>query len=88
MRAVRQALDLFNFNDAASAVYQFTWHEFCDWYLEWIKPELYGTDEERRACAQGTLLTVLEDILKLLHPICPFVTEEIWSACRVSAACL
>ncbi|BCO07911.1 valine--tRNA ligase [Desulfolithobacter dissulfuricans] len=76
---VRRDLDGYNFNEIASAIYQFTWHEFCDWYVEWIKPELYGEDATYQEQARGVLLTVLENILKLLHPIAPFVTEEIWS---------
>ncbi len=75
----RKALDGYNFNDVASILYQFTWHEFCDWYVEWIKSELYGDDETVRDNARGVLLMVLESILKLLHPVAPFVTEEIWS---------
>lgn len=76
---VRAALDSYRFNDAASALYQFVWHEFCDWYLEWIKPDLFSKDEIVRDQARGVLLLVLETILKLIHPITPFVTEEIWS---------
>ena len=76
---VRKAMDGYNFNDIASSIYQFTWHEFCDWYLEWIKADLYGDDEQARQNARGVLLCVLENILKLMHPVCPFVTEEIWS---------
>ncbi len=76
---VRAALDGYHFNEVASTVYQFVWHEFCDWYLEWIKPDLYGEDQKRKQDAQGVLLIVLENILKLMHPISPFVTEEIWS---------
>jgi valyl-tRNA synthetase len=75
---VKQALDSFQFNEAASVLYQFTWRELCDWYLEWIKPGLYGDDPDARATAKAVLLTVLETVLKLLHPITPFVTEEIW----------
>jgi len=75
----RQALDDYNFNDVASIIYQFTWHEFCDWYLEWIKQDLYGNDDKAREDACGVLLAVLENLLKLLHPLAPFVTEEIWS---------
>ena len=75
---VIKALDEYRFNDAASVVYQFIWHEFCDWYLEWIKPDLYGSDDEAKKIAQAVLFTVLESILKLLHPISPFITEEIW----------
>ncbi|MCX5854392.1 MAG: class I tRNA ligase family protein, partial [Deltaproteobacteria bacterium] len=61
------------------AVYQFVWHEFCDWYLELIKPTLYGKgDPAQRKATQQTLLTVLKNSIKLLHPFMPFVTEEIW----------
>lgn len=76
---VRRALDEYRFNDAASVIYQFVWHEFCDWYLEWIKADLFSKDETLQNQARGVLLHVLETILKLIHPITPFVTEEIWS---------
>ncbi len=76
---VRKALDGYNFNDIASSLYQFTWHSFCDWYVEWTKKELYGDDDRARENARGVLLVVLENILKLMHPVTPFVTEEIWS---------
>ncbi|BDD85909.1 valine--tRNA ligase [Desulfofustis limnaeus] len=76
---IRRGLDEYHFNEVASANYQFIWHEFCDWYLEWIKPDLFSSDETRRDQARGVLLTVLETILKLMHPLTPFVTEEIWS---------
>ncbi len=79
VRQVLAAIEGYNFNEIASAIYRFTWHEFCDWYLEWIKPDLYGDDPEARRDARGVLLAVLEHILKLLHPVTPFVTEEIWS---------
>jgi len=75
---VTTALDDYRFNDAASSIYQFVWNEFCDWYLEWIKGDLYGGDAPAKAQGQAVLLAVLENILKLLHPITPFVTEEIW----------
>jgi len=74
------ALEEYRFNDAASAIYQFIWHEFCDWYLEWIKPDLYGEREEDKKTGRAVLLTVLETVLQLLHPFAPFVTEEIWQA--------
>ncbi len=77
--AVRAGLDGYHFNDVASANYQFIWHEFCDWYLEWIKADLFSRDEGAKNQARGVLLVVLETILKLIHPITPFVTEEIWS---------
>ena len=76
---VRLALDEYRFNDVASANYQFIWREFCDWYVEWIKADLFSADPAAKRQAQGGLLVVLETILKLLHPIMPFVTEEIWS---------
>ncbi|XOF32964.1 MAG: valine--tRNA ligase [Candidatus Electrothrix sp. YB6] len=79
IRDVRKALDGYDFNLIASAIYQFTWHEFCDWYVEWIKADLFSDDETKREQARGVLLSVLENILKMLHPVCPFVTEEIWS---------
>ena len=76
---VIKSLDEYHFNDAASSIYQFIWHEFCDWYLELIKPTLYGKgDPAKRRAAQHTLLTVMKSSLKLLHPFMPFMTEEIW----------
>ncbi|MBI3825848.1 MAG: valine--tRNA ligase [Candidatus Rokubacteria bacterium] len=76
---VRQALRKYRFNDAASSLYQFIWHEFCDWYLEMAKVSLYraGTPEERLR-TQHTLATALETTLRLLHPVMPFLTEELW----------
>ena len=76
---MRSGLDEYHFNDVASANYHFIWHEFCDWYLEWIKADLFSDDLAAKQQAQGVLLVVLETILKLMHPITPFVTEEIWS---------
>ena len=75
----RAALDEYRFNDAATAVYQFVWREFCDWYLEWIKGDLFGEGGQAKETAKGVLLTVLETILQLIHPITPYVSEEIWS---------
>ena len=79
IHGVRKTLDEFHFNDVASINYQFIWAEFCDWYLEWIKPDLFSKDDAIKHAARGTLLTVMETIVKLIHPITPFVTEEIWS---------
>ena len=76
---VIRGLDEYRFNDATAAVYQFVWHEFCDWYLELVKPVLYGKeDTTARRTAQKTLIDVLTASLKLLHPFMPFLTEEIW----------
>ncbi len=77
--AVRKALDRYRFNDATAALYQFVWHEFCDWYLEIAKRRLYQTDDKvDRALAQRTLVETLEATLRLLHPFMPFISEEIW----------
>jgi len=76
---VAEALDDYRFNEAASAAYNFVWHELCDWYIEAAKPALYGKKGE--ASQQATLSVlwrVLRDTLILLHPFMPFVTEEIW----------
>jgi len=76
---VTAALDGYRFNEAAGAVYNFVWHEFCDWYLETIKPALYAQEEQQAAEAtRAVLWRVLRDTLVLLHPFIPFVTEEIW----------
>jgi valyl-tRNA synthetase len=76
---VRKALDAFRFNDAAMAVYQFLWSEFCDWYLEIAKRSLYqGDDPVGRAVTQRTLVETLDATLRLLHPFMPFISEEIW----------
>jgi valyl-tRNA synthetase len=77
--AVRDHLRRYRFNDAASALYQFLWHEYCDWYLEIAKLPLYRpTGPGDRLRTQHILVTVLEATLRLLHPFMPFITEEIW----------
>jgi valyl-tRNA synthetase len=76
---IAEALDSYRFNDAAAAVYQFVWHELCDWYLETVKPTLYGKKGEmEKEATLSVLWRVLRDTLVLLHPFMPFVTEEIW----------
>ncbi|MGA9175912.1 MAG: valine--tRNA ligase [Desulfobacterales bacterium] len=76
---VSQALDSYRFNDAAGVLYNFVWHEFCDWYLEAIKPVLYEKEgTKRKEATLSVLWRVLHDTLILLHPFTPFVTEEIW----------
>jgi valyl-tRNA synthetase len=78
---VRQGLDNYKFNEAASTIYQFLWHEFCDWYVELIKPILYQEkDPAQKWVAQDVLLRVLDVSLRLLHPFMPFITEEIWQS--------
>jgi valyl-tRNA synthetase len=77
--AVRKAIDTYRFNDAASAVYQFLWHEYCDWYLEIAKRSLYQPESpEAKAVTQRTLVETLETTLRLLHPFMPFISEELW----------
>ncbi|MFO1132549.1 MAG: valine--tRNA ligase [Hyphomicrobiales bacterium] len=75
---VRAALDEYKFNEAAGALYQFVWNVFCDWYLELIKPILTGADEAAKAETRATTAWVMDQILLLLHPFMPFVTEELW----------
>jgi valyl-tRNA synthetase len=76
---VADALDEYRFNDAATALYQFVWHEFCDWYLEAVKPILYGKKgSKKKESTLQVLGYVLRNTLILLHPFIPFVTEEIW----------
>jgi valyl-tRNA synthetase len=78
-RGVTDALQAYRFNDAASLLYQFLWHEYCDWYLEIVKTRLSRPgDEETKRVGRILLARVLEQSLRLLHPIMPFVTEEIW----------
>jgi valyl-tRNA synthetase len=78
---VRKQLETFRFNDATRSLYEFVWGEYCDWYLELIKPRLYDKEKaETRLAAQTVVLTVLDAILRLMHPFMPFITEEIWQA--------
>ncbi|TAL35983.1 MAG: valine--tRNA ligase [Spirochaetes bacterium] len=79
VREVTKGLEEYRFNEAAYAIYEFWWHEFCDWYLELTKPRLYGTDADSSECAKQVLYHVLHASLRLLHPFMPFITEEIWS---------
>ena len=79
-REVNRAFADYRFNEAAGLLYTFTWHEFCDWYVELSKEHLYGEDPRARRATQDVLFHVLESLLRLLHPILPFVTEEIWHA--------
>ena len=77
-KEVTENLDKFEMGIAAQKIYDFIWEEFCDWYIEMVKPRLYGSDEKSKAAAIWTLRHVLTDALKLLHPYMPFVTEEIF----------
>jgi valyl-tRNA synthetase len=76
---IERALEEYRFNDAAQAVYHYIWHELCDWYLELIKPGLYGAEHaEAKRTTQKILVYVLDNTLRLLHPFMPFISEEIW----------
>jgi valyl-tRNA synthetase len=76
--AVNEALDAYRFSDAASAIYQFIWHELCDWYIEFAKVPLNGGVPAARRSAQRALVDALDGALRLLHPFMPFITEDIW----------
>ncbi len=79
IRELKRSLEDYKFNEASHTLYQFIWHEFCDWYLELIKPYLYQSqDVKRKTLTQETLFIVLDAALRMLHAFMPFVTEEIW----------
>jgi valyl-tRNA synthetase len=73
-----KALDEFRFHEACQAIYQFFWGDFCDWYIEWVKPQLSSTQREIALAAWRNIFAVLEAALRLLHPVMPFLTEELW----------
>ena len=75
---VSRCIDAYRFNDAADAAYKFAWDTFCSWYLELTKPLLSGSDGSAKEETQATFAWVLDQILKLLHPFMPFITEEMW----------
>jgi valyl-tRNA synthetase len=77
-REVSAGIEAYKFNDAAGAIYRFVWNVFCDWYLELIKPVLTGPDGAAKTETRATTAWALDEILKLLHPFMPFVTEELW----------
>lgn len=82
IKSVNKHFGQYRFNDAAKDIYDFTWSNFCDWYIELIKPRLYGDDPEKKATALATAAYVLRNIVKLLHPYAPFITEEIWQSVK------
>jgi valyl-tRNA synthetase len=77
VQETNRSLEEFAFDSAASTLYHFLWHEYCDWYLEFIKPQLKG-DMQQRMSTLKVATSVLENVVRLLHPIMPFITEEIW----------
>ncbi|MDE0186307.1 MAG: valine--tRNA ligase [Candidatus Poribacteria bacterium] len=79
VNVVTAAFEEYRFSDAAHALYEFLWHEFCDWYIEIIKQRLYYTDQpDAKHTAQTVAAQILESTMRLLHPMMPFITEEIW----------
>ncbi|WP_430470225.1 valine--tRNA ligase [Thalassospira lucentensis] len=77
-KSVGAGIEAYRFNEAASSAYQFVWGSFCDWYLELAKPVLMGDDEEAKAEIRAVTAWVLDQILLILHPVMPYITEELW----------
>ena len=85
MNGTVEALEAFRFNDAANTVYQFVWHELCDWYIELAKEAFFGDDAQARSGdTQEVLVHCLKTSYLLLHPFMPFITEELWSVLRTA----
>ncbi|MDP8249687.1 valine--tRNA ligase [Pseudochrobactrum saccharolyticum] len=78
-RVITEGITTYRYNDAASSAYRFVWNQFCDWYLELLKPIFMGDDEDAKREAQACAAYCLDEIYKLLHPFMPFMTEELWS---------
>jgi len=78
VKTVHEAFDTFRFDLASQALYEFTWNQFCDWYLELTKPVLFKGNAAQQRGTRHTLVNVLEGLLRLMHPIMPFITETIW----------
>jgi valyl-tRNA synthetase len=81
---ITMAIETYRFNDAAAAVYRFVWNVYCDWYLELAKPLLSGGDDEAKRETQAMVAWARDEILKVLHPFMPFVTEELWAVTAAS----
>ncbi|MCC2606820.1 valine--tRNA ligase [Planctobacterium marinum] len=78
IKQVRQHLDAYRFDLAANTLYEFTWNQFCDWYLELTKPVLFKGNEAQQRATRKTLVSTLETLLRLMHPLMPYITETIW----------
>ena len=79
IKDVDESLSNYKINDAIKKIYNFVWGDYCDWYIEFSKSRIYGADEDERKKVLSIAVHVLQNILKLLHPFAPFITEEIWS---------
>ncbi len=88
-KQVNNALEKEKFSDAATMLYQFIWNQFCDWYIEFTKPILTGSDANEKKATQLVMAQMLNRIVRLLHPFCPFITEEIYSKLPIkNEACI
>jgi valyl-tRNA synthetase len=85
---VNEALEQYRFDLAANHLYHFIWHEYCDWYLELIKPSLRNPESPEAAVTRGTLLESFETLMRVLHPLMPFISEEIWQTLPHEGECL
>jgi len=80
IKKVTETMEKFDLGQAGQKVYEAIWNQYCDWYIEIAKGRLYGSDDEEKKVVRGVLLFILKDMLKILHPFMPFITEEIWGA--------
>jgi valyl-tRNA synthetase len=87
IKTYRDAMDTYRFDIAAHTLYKFTWDQFCGWYIELTKPVLLQGSEQQQRGTRHTLVTVLESLLRLMHPIMPFITETIWQDVSLLANC-
>src|SRR6202790_269766 len=78
-REVTEAIEAYRFNDAAGSIYRFVWNVYCDWYVELAKPVLLGEEGAAKAETRAMTAWARDEILKLLHPFMPFITEELWA---------